>query len=122
MTAPTEDRSRESTGQISVASPLLLTNSTQGGWVSQTISADGKDWRSPATAGKVWTMSPREPRRTTRKRGSGMRGLADGVKKRARGMVLGVADDSDSNAEAGGRSAFRDGVGGVVGAFGVDVG
>jgi hypothetical protein len=51
-----------------------------------------------------------------------MRGLADGVEKRARGMVFGVADDSDSNAEAGGRSAFRDGVGGVVGAFGVDVG
>src|SRR5260221_2359502 len=115
-------KSRESTGQISEARPLLATRFTQRGWVSQMISARRKDWRSPATAGKVWTMSPKEPRRTTRKRGSDMRGLADGVEKRARGMVFGIADDGDANAEAAGRGAFGDGVGGVVGTFGVDVG
>lgn len=37
-------------------------------------------------------------------------------------MVLGIADDGDADAEAGGHGAFGDGVGGVVGAFGVDVG
>jgi len=37
-------------------------------------------------------------------------------------MVFGVADDGDADAEAGGRGAFGDGIGGVVGAFGVDVG
>src|SRR5580704_4543883 len=89
-------RSRESTGQISVARPLLTTRFTQRGWVSQVISARGKELRRPATAGKVWTMSPREPRRTTRKRGSDMRGLADGIEKGARGMVFGVADDGDA--------------------------
>src|SRR5882724_3013390 len=115
-------KSRESTGQISEARPLLATRFTQRGCASQMISAGGKDWRSPATAGKVWTMSPREPRRTTRKRGSDMRGLADGVEKRARGMVFGIADDRDADAEAAGRGAFGDGAGGVVGAFGVDVG
>ena len=37
-------------------------------------------------------------------------------------MVLGVADDGYANAEAGGDSTLGDGVGSVVGAFGVDVG
>src|SRR5260221_10252173 len=114
--------SREATGQISEARPLLATRFTQRGWVSQMISAGGKDWRRPATAGKVWTMSPKEPRRTTRKRGSDMRGLADGVEKRARGMVLGIADDRDAKAEAGGRGGWCDGGGGVGGAFGGDAG
>src|SRR5580700_1237357 len=122
MVCRTLARSRESTGQISVARPLLATRFTQRGCVSQMISARGNEWRRPATAGKVWTMSPREPRRTTRKRGSDMRGLADGVKKRARGMVFRIADDGYADAEAGGDGALRDRVGGVVGAFGVDVG
>src|SRR5882757_8138704 len=115
-------RSRESTGQLSEARPLLATRLTQRGWVSQMISARGKELRRPATAGKVWTISPKDPRRTTRKRGSDMRGLADGVEKRARGMILGIADDGDADAEASGDGAFGDGVWGVVGAFGVDVG
>jgi hypothetical protein len=51
-----------------------------------------------------------------------MRGLADGIEKRARGVVFGVADDRYTNAEAGGDGAFGDGVGGIVGAFGVDAG
>ena len=36
-------------------------------------------------------------------------------------MVLRVAYDGDADAEAGGDSALGDGVGGVVGALGVDV-
>src|SRR6266849_4448006 len=115
-------RSRESTGQISEARPLLATRFSQRGWVSQMISARGKVLRRPDTAGNVWTMSPREPRRTIRKRGSDMRGLADGIEKRTGGVVLGIADDGYANAEACGDGAFGDGVGGVVGAFGVNVG
>jgi len=37
-------------------------------------------------------------------------------------MIFGIADDGDADAEASGDGAFGDGVGGVVGAFGVDVG
>ena len=37
-------------------------------------------------------------------------------------MVFGIADDGYADAEAGGDGAFGDGVGGVVGAFRVDVG
>ena len=37
-------------------------------------------------------------------------------------MVFGIADDGDADAEARGDGAFGNGIGGVVGAFGVDVG
>src|SRR5579862_9692640 len=120
--ARTLERSRESTDQISVARALLATSSVQRGCVSQTISASGKEARRAATAGKVWTISPREPRRTTRKRGSGMRLLADGGEEGAGGVVFGVADDGDADAETIRDGAFGNGVGGVVGALGVDVG
>jgi len=101
--------------------PLLATRFTQRGCVSQMISARGNELRKPETAGNVWTISPREPRRTARKRGSDMRGLADGVEKRARGMAFRVADDGHADAEAGRDGSLGDGLGGVVGAFGVDV-
>src|SRR6266566_914009 len=96
---------RVSVSQISVANSLLATSSFQRGWVSQTISDAGNDSRKATTAGKVWTISPREPRRTTRKRWSGMRRLANGREQRPRGVILGVTHD--------GRS--------VVSAFGVDI-
>jgi hypothetical protein len=51
-----------------------------------------------------------------------MRGLADRIEKRTRGVVFGVADDCYADAETGGDGALRDGVGGVVGAFGMDAG
>src|SRR5713226_3615520 len=89
---------RVSVSQISVASSLLSTSSFQRGWVSQTISALGNDSRRPATAGKVWTISPREPRRTTRKRGSGMRRLANRFEEFSRGVILGVAYDGHADA------------------------
>jgi hypothetical protein len=66
-------------------------------------------------------MSPREPSRKTRKRGSGMRSLADGFEEAAGGVIFGVADDGYAYAEAGGGGALWNGVGGVVGAFGVHV-
>src|SRR5258705_10653389 len=87
-------RLRESTGQIWVARPLLATRFTQRGCVSQTISARGNELRKPETAGNGWTISPREPRRTARKRGSDMRGMADGIEKATRGWGLWVAADA----------------------------
>src|SRR5258708_21553443 len=51
-----------------------------------------------------------------------MGGLGDRVEKRGRGMVFGVADDGYADAEASRDGSLGDGVGGVVGAFGVDVG
>jgi hypothetical protein len=50
-----------------------------------------------------------------------MRGLADGIEKRTRGMIFGIADDGHADAETGRDSALGDGVGGVVGTFGVNV-
>src|SRR5271170_3630926 len=86
------------------------------------ISAFGKVSRRPATAGNVWTISPRAPRRTTRKRGSGMRRLANGFEEIAGGMILRVANDGDFDAETIGGGSLRNGFGGVVGAFRVNVG
>src|ERR1700687_3803677 len=117
-----EDSERVSTVQTSEASAPLSTRNFQRGWVSQTISAAGKVARRAATAGKVWTMSPREPSRKTRKRGSGMRGLADGFEEVAGGVIFRIADNGDADAEAGGGGACGNGVGGVVGAFGVHIG
>src|SRR5271168_860977 len=103
----TEPRSRESTGQISVASPLLATSFTHRGCVSHTISAAGKDSRSPATAGKVCTISPSEPRRTTTKRCSVMRTFSNAVEKRAGGVILRIAYDSHSNPQTSGNGTLR---------------
>src|SRR5207253_7579819 len=89
---------RVSVSQISVAISLLSTSAFQRGCVSQTISAFGNDSRRPATAGKVWTMSPREPRRTTRKRGSGMRRLANGIQEFFCRVLLGVTHDGHADA------------------------
>src|SRR5579859_3774660 len=101
--------------------PLLSTRNFQRGCVSQTISASGKVSRRPETAGNVCTISPSEPRRTTRKRGSGLRSLADRFKKFARGMILGVADNGDGDAKTSGNGAFRHRFRGVIRSFGVNV-
>src|SRR5580692_5801367 len=95
---------RVSVVQICEASALLSTRNFQRGCVIQTISAIGKVSRRAEAAGNVCTMSPRAPRRTTKKRGSGMRRLANGFKKIARGMILRVADDGNLNAKTIGRS------------------
>ena len=88
--------------------------------MSQIISDDGNEARSPATAGKVWTISPREPRRTTRKR-SGMRTFTNTIEEGAGGVVFRVTDDGYADAEALGDGTLGDVFGGVIGAFGVDV-
>src|SRR6266404_4120177 len=113
---------RVSVSQISVANSLLSTSAFQRGWVSQTISAFGNDSRKPATAGKVWTISPREPRRTTRKRGSVMRRLANGLQQFSCGVILGVTNDRNADAEARGNGALWHGVRRIVSSFGVNVG
>src|SRR6266849_1351118 len=88
---------RVSTVQTSEASWLLSTRSLHRGCVSQMIRAAGNDARKAATAGNVCTMSPSDPSRTARKRASAMRSLANGIEKRARGMILGIADDGHAN-------------------------
>src|SRR6266481_244923 len=66
-------------------------------------------------------MSPREPRRTTKKRGSDMRSLANGFQKIACGMIFWIADNGNSNAETFGRSSLWNRLRRVVGTFGVNV-
>src|ERR1700732_1976922 len=66
-------------------------------------------------------MSPSDPSRTTRKRGSGMRSLAKGIEKFARRMVLGVADDCYTDTEPDRCRTFRDGLGRVIRSLGVNV-
>src|SRR5713226_1203464 len=121
ITSRKELKERVSVCQMSVASSLLSTNSFQRGCVSQIISACGNDSRKAATAGKVWTISPKEPRRTTRKRGSGMRRLANGVEQLPRGVILGISYDGHANAEPGSHRSLRHGLGSVIRPFGVDI-
>src|ERR1700728_4628420 len=98
MASRKDGSSRLSMVRTSEAKLLLSTSDFQRGWVSQTISAAGNVSRKAAAAGKVWTMSPKEPRRRIRKRGSGMRRLANGIEKLAGGVVFGVADNGDLDA------------------------
>src|SRR5882762_4580040 len=116
-----DDSERVSAAQTSVASALLSTRSFQRGWVSQTISAFGKDSRRAATAGKACTISPSELRRTTRNFGSAMRRLADGFEKIARRVILGITHNGYADAQPRGHSAFRHTFHRVVRAFRVNV-
>src|SRR5271154_3489888 len=113
---------RVSVAQISVASPLLATRDSQRGCVSQVIWLAGKVCRNADTAGKVWTISPSEPRRTTRNRGSGILILANIFQQRARGMIFGVAHDGHANTESRSGGTFGNTFRRVVRAFGMDVG
>src|SRR5260370_15775308 len=78
------------------------------------MGAAGKDSRNAATAGKVWMMSPSEPSRTTRKRGSDMRSLAHGIEESARRVILRVTDNRYADTEPRGRGTLRDGLGGGI--------
>src|SRR5450432_3296413 len=82
---------RVSVVHILEARPLLAIKAFQRGWVSQIISELGKDSRSAATAGKVCTISPSDPRRTTRKRRSATRLLAQRFEQGSSGVILWVA-------------------------------
>src|SRR5713101_8167167 len=117
-----DSKRRVSTVQTSVASELLSIRNFQRGCVSQMISEFGKDLRKPATAGKVCTISPREPSLTIKKRGSGMRGLANRFEHFACGVIFGITDNDDADSEAGSSLSFRDGFLRVVRALSVDVG
>src|SRR5260370_37153781 len=66
-------------------------------------------------------MSPSEPSRTTRKRGSGMRRLAHGIEKVVRGVILGGAHESYADTEARRRGTLRDSLGGVIRSLGMNV-
>src|SRR5271154_3970153 len=112
---------RVSVAHISVASPLLATRDSQRGCVSQVIWLPGKVWRSADTAGNVWTMSPRDPRRTMRNRGSAILILANIFQQRARGMIFSVAHDRHADTKSRGGGAFGNTFRRVVRAFGVDV-
>src|ERR1700722_9160995 len=112
---------RVSAAQTSVAKLLAATKDSQRGCVSQAICAAGKVSRSAAMAGKVCTISPKEPNRTTRNRGSGIGPLANAVEQRARGMVLRIPNDSHANSQTRGSSALRHGLAGVICALGVHV-
>src|SRR6185437_9630881 len=89
---------------------------------SQSICARGKDWRSAATAGSVCTMSPSALMRSMRKRSSAMGRLANTRDEIARGMLLGISDNRDANADECRFFALGNCVNGVVGALGVNTG
>src|SRR5260370_10879466 len=107
MISRKEWKDRVSVSQMSVASPLLSTSAFHRGWVSQTISACGNDSRKPATAGKGWTVSPREARRTIRERCSSMRRPANGLEQPSRGVILGGTHDGAADAGPRGDGALR---------------
>src|SRR6476646_9103305 len=121
MVLRSEGIDRVSTAHTCETKPLLSTRSFQRGCVSQTISALGRVCRSAETAGRVCTISPSEPRRTTRKRGSGMRSLAHGFEEIARGVIFWIADDGNLDAKTRGGGAFRHSFDSVVSSFGMNV-
>src|ERR1043165_9722 len=85
------------------------------------ISECAKDRRNPLTAGKAWTMSPSEPRRTTRNFGSAMRRLAHGLQEISGRVVFRIADNGYADPQPLGDGALRHGFSAVVCALGVDV-
>src|SRR4029077_8143090 len=96
----TLDQLRVSTVQTSDASPLDFTTNSHLGCASQMISAFGTEFSRPPTAGNVCTMSPNEPSRITRKRGSVMRRLANLLQQFARGVIFRIANDGYANSQA----------------------
>src|SRR5882762_9544052 len=122
MTFRNEAKARVSTVHTSDGKSLVCTKKDHRGCVSQTILDRGKDWRNAATAGKVWMMSPSDPSRTTRKRGSGMRRLPHRIDKFACGMIFGVADNRNANTKPLRGRALRNVCDGVIGPLGVNVG
>src|ERR1700733_250592 len=67
-------------------------------------------------------ISPRDPRRTMRKRRSAIGALANAREQITGRMMLGVADYRDADTEPLRLTAFRHRVRIVVGSLGVDVG
>src|SRR5215813_10322133 len=95
-----------SVAQISNATAAALTKGSHLGCVNHVMFAAGNDSRSAETAGSVCTISPSEPRRTTRSRGSLMRRLANGFEECACGVVFRVPDDRYPNSQSLGDAAL----------------
>src|SRR6202035_5883335 len=85
------------------------------------MRASGKVSRSAAAAGRAWTMSPNDPSRTSRKRGSAIFLVTQAGDEFARGMVFGITDDCYADPEKRGKIAFRDSFRRVIGAFRVHI-
>src|ERR1700693_2240936 len=60
---------------------------------TQSMRASGNVLRSAAAAGRAWTMSPSDPSRTSRKRGSAIFLVTQAGDEFSRGMVFGITDD-----------------------------
>src|SRR5580704_3414583 len=73
----------------------------------QSMRASGKVSRRAAAAGRAWTMSPGDPSRTSRKRGSAIFLVTQAGDKFARGMFFGITDDCYTNPEKRCEVAFR---------------
>src|SRR5277367_4406951 len=91
-----------SSGIISVRSGLPSSRRRHLGSISQSMRASGEASRRAEAAGRAWITSPSEPRRTRRMRWSGIAFLTQAREQIARGMLLGIADDGDADAEQGG--------------------
>src|SRR5579862_3119585 len=118
----------------SLMSGLPSSNRCQRASITQSILASGNASRKADAAGSAWMTSPRELRRTRRKRWCGRlsadfsrlrSGIALAVNARnhvARGMVFGIAANRGADAEKDGKFSLRNCVNGVIGALSVDVG
>src|SRR5258708_17507978 len=93
----TFDQFRVSTVHTSVASSLVFTRNSHLESVNQMISAFGNDVRSPLTAGNACTISPSEPRRTSKNLGSGMQRLTHRLQQFACGMIFPITNHRAAN-------------------------
>src|ERR1700722_19122452 len=66
---------------------------------TQSMRASGNVSRSAAAAGRAWTMSPSDPSRTSRKRGSAIFLVTQAGDKFARGMFFGITDNCYTDPE-----------------------
>src|SRR4029077_12648124 len=89
---------------------------------AQSIRASENVSRSAAAAGRACTLTPSEPRRTSRNRRSDIVVLAHTREQVARRMPLGVADDCNADPEQACELTLRDSSDRVVSALGMNVG
>src|SRR5271165_3885936 len=66
-------------------------------------------------------MSPSDPSRISRKRGSAIAALAQARKKAACGMLFWITDDGDADAQQGGEFALGNRLRRVIGPLGMNV-
>src|ERR1700732_2552986 len=88
---------------------------------TQSMRASGNVSRSAAAAGRACTMSPSDPSRTSRKRGSAIFLVTQAGDEFARGMFLGITDDCYADPEKRCKVAFWNSLRRVIGAFRVHI-